>query len=392
MMNTKLIMTSIAISVVQIVNAASADVVDEQLMNTKWYKEYKSKYIQEHHIRVDPNKSPSSSDATTSPPAQSTKAPSAAKTPSYTFLTQLPSDYSKCGGVIFALRRKLSDLGLSGSCPTPYNDPSVNGALFSYGGDAVGHNQTWTVQGLATLLYSTNPILPRPYNAAEAPAYSLEGLTFGPYFQSNTILNSSKTKSSGNTEAFSYGALGGITYAPTSGIGLYHNFEFSLGGTTNTLTHVGSYSQMLQYVPVLDPIFWAPNRIGQLPLYWQFDPSLIAQFDQSSGHGKTGRLAFNNEYNSIRLGPQLMLKLTPNPNITEIDAGLLALERFSATVTYHWAYETVGDRALPLFSAEVDYTLDRDKHFAFSATYQRGNDEITGIYTNQYLLGLTGKM
>jgi hypothetical protein len=118
----------------------------------------------------------------------------------------------------------------------------------------------------------------------------------------------------------------------------------------------------------------------------RFEASLIGQFDQAEEHNKANRLAFNNQFDSVRVGPQLAVNLIPNTSAdTPYAKGL------SASLMYPWAYETIGDKALPLFTANINYTLDEAKHFALSATYQRGYDENTGIYMNQYLIGLAAK-
>jgi hypothetical protein len=185
--------------------------------------------------------------------------------------------------------------------------------------------------------------------------------------------------------------LGSAEFAPPHTIGLYHNFNFSAGGVSNDLTNVTAFNETIQYSPAWVEYYIARLfEVGTIPLYLQFDHSIIAKFDQAGEYNKAHKLLFNNEYNSVRLGPQIIVRLTPNKS--ETDTPFLELTRFSAFLTCHWAYEFVGDRALPLFGAEVDYTLDDAKHFALTATYQNGYDENTGIWKNQMLIGLTGKM
>jgi hypothetical protein len=341
------------------------------------------------------NSGPAAKGETSQAPAQSSAVTgaggNAAKTPpKYTFLYHAQNDLSPCAGLVFSLRRDLNELGVTGDCPQPFDAGGVKGALFSFGSDAVAHNETWTAQGLAAITYSTNPKLFYPSNPANAPGYSLEGLTFGPYFSTNTILNTAKSKLKSNTQVYNYGGLAGITFAPAYGIGLYNNFVFSVAGTSNDLTNVSSLDEMIQYAPVLAPYFWNVNPIGSFPIAWQFDPSLILQMDQAEERNKVNRLAFNNRYDSVRVGPQAMLKLTPYE--FQPSDNLLDLGRLSLSLSYFWAYETIGDKSLPLFNASLDYKLDKDDHFEFTATYQRGYDQTTGIYMNQYLLGLSGKM
>jgi hypothetical protein len=349
-------------------------------------------YLEKHnpkelakYKKLNPPPTAKAAPASVQQPAAAAPKPPAG--PKYTFLSKTPNDLSPCGGVIFVLRRDMNDLGSSpDGCPTPFNSDGVKGALFSYGNDLSKHNGTWTAQGLAALLYNTEPRLD-----LNSPSYSLLGFNFGPFVGSNTVLNSAKSQSKSNTEVWNYGLIGSAEFAPPQGIGLYHNFNFSAGVVSNDLTNVSAFNQTIQYSPAWAAFYIArPFEVGTLPLYLQFDPSLISQFDQAIDHNKANRLSFNDQYTSYRLGPQMVVKLTPNKS--ETDTQFLALTRFSAFLTYHWAYETVGDRALPLFSAEVDYTLDEAKHFALTATYQKGYDENTGIWKNQMLIGLTGKM
>jgi hypothetical protein len=311
--------------------------------------------------------------------------PTPPKAPSYTYLFKNQNDLSSCGGLIVALRRDMSDLGLSNGCPKPFDANGVKGALLSYGGDAVKHNDTWTAQGLGALLYSTD-FHPDKLD----PAYQLQNMNFGLYGSTNTILNSAKSLIKNNTQVYTYGILGAVAFEPPHFIGLYHNFNFSAGGVSNDITNVIAYNETIQYTPSWEQ-YWIdyPIPIGSLPLTAQFDPSLLLQFDQAGAHSKADRLAFNNQFNSTRVGPQLILSLTPN---TSANTPFIEFKRLSASISYHWAYETIGDRALPLFTANVSYTLDDAKHFQLSASYQRGYDENTGIYMNQYLVGLTGKL
>jgi hypothetical protein len=108
--------------------------------------------------------------------ARQTKAtqPTPAKAPSYTYLFKNQNDLSSCGGLIVALRRDMSDLGLSNGCPKPFDANGVTGALLSYGSDAVKHNDTWTAQGLGALLYSTDL-----HHDKLDPAYQLQNMSLG---------------------------------------------------------------------------------------------------------------------------------------------------------------------------------------------------------------------
>lgn len=308
-----------------------------------------------------------------------------AKKNDYTYLIQTKNSTSGCGGLVVALRRDMNDLGVS-PCPTAITDSSVKGALVSYGGDAVKHNNTWTTQALGALVYNWQGFDPK--NTAIQPLYVSTGL----YASTSTILNSSSNFTKNNTEVFTYGLLGHVGFAPPlSGVlhNLYNNFGLSIGGVSNDISHKIAYNETLQYLPVSSDLgISQPIPISTLPLTIQYQPILIAQFDQAGQSNKESRLAFNNQYESVRIGPQIAVTLVPNPSQ---NTPYSFLQNLSASVTYHWAYETVGDKALPLFTANLSYALDPDKHFAVSASYQRGNDENTGIYLNQFLVGLTAK-
>jgi hypothetical protein len=269
----------------------------------------------------------------------------------------------------------MNDLGLSDGCPKAYDANGVKGALLSYGGDAVKHNDTWTAQALGALLYSTDFRGDKEY-----PAYQIQNMNVGIYASTNTILNSSKSLQKNDTQVYTYGFLGAIAFEPPHFIGLYHNFNVNIGGVTNDVTNTVDYNETIQYSPSWEEFGIAyPSQVGSLPLSFQFDPSFLFQSDQAGERSKVNRLAFNNEYDSIRVGPQFIFSLKPN---TSADTPFIALKQLSASLTYHWAYETIGDRRLSLFGLNVDYTLDEAKHFALSASYQRGNDENTGIYMN----------
>jgi hypothetical protein len=183
-----------------------------------------------------------------------------AKTPSYTYIFQTKDSTSPCGGLVFALRRDMSDLGLS-ECPTPFDSGSVKGALFSYGGDAVKHNNTFTAQALGALNYSWEGF--DPNNHFFQPIYTSAGI----YGSTNTILNSSKSLTKNDTEVYTYGLLGSLGIAPPNR-GLYQNFTFSAGGVSNDVTYTNAFSEAIRYTTAWGDLWLAkPIPINPLPLF-----------------------------------------------------------------------------------------------------------------------------
>jgi hypothetical protein len=122
-----------------------------------------------------------------------------------------------------------------------------------------------------------------------------------------------------------------------------------------------------------------------IPIITRFDPDLVARYDGITGQGQI--LAFNNMRDSLRLGPEFALTILPDPGYV---SG--ALSRFSALLGYNVWYETYSRKRLTWFTSSLNYNIDEAGNFGIQGSYNTGQDENTGKWTNIYKIGLSGKI
>jgi hypothetical protein len=121
---------------------------------------------------------------------------------------------------------------------------------------------------------------------------------------------------------------------------------------------------------------------GALPVIFRIDPSLLVQYARLVGGTKP--LAFNDMNEALRVGPQVRLGIYGGTSEF--------WSHFFGSVTYHWAYETNSGRELSWFDASLTYNIDKAGNFGITGSYQKGNDENTGKWTDIYKISLTGKI
>ena len=308
----------------------------------------------------------------------------------YTFLSRDESDLNGCGGLIFALRQDLADLGADsygGGCPKAYSK-SLKGAIFSFEDDRIAGNKIWNAKGLAALMFNKyfNPV-----SGANDSTYQLFSMSIGGYAGTNTVLNSSVAKAKSNSEIFNYGGAVELAFGPTMGNGTTWNVNGYLGGATNALTNVSNIDSGLEIVPV----FYLPgSNLGlNVPydfknssLWVRLDASGLFQYDQTTD--TKNMLAFNGRQTAERVGWKLALNVG---GTISASTPILSLDRLGGSVGYHWAYDLVSGRPIDLFSSNLSYGLDADHHFAITASYEKGHEETTGTLLDQYLIGLAAK-
>jgi hypothetical protein len=89
----------------------------------------------------------------------------------------------------------------------------------------------------------------------------------------------------------------------------------------------------------------------------------------------------------LRLGPELGLLILPDPGYVSGP-----LSRFSALVGYNIWYETYSKKRITWFTSSLTYNLDEDGNFGLQGTYNTGQDENVGKWTNIYTIGLSFKI
>ncbi len=303
--------------------------------------------------------------------------PKEANPAGFTFIYRDPNPnvkQSDCEGAIFLLRQDWNDIGFG--CPDTAD--KATGASITYTNDRVQRNSVWAIDGTAAVLYSAN--FPTFQDKS-----SISYFAIGAYTTVNKLSNSLISKSKTNVDTLAYGGLIEFELATPADVGWRHFYELRGGGVTDNLMNTSAVSLAAEYHPVYFP--WYLNRPFEpfsLPFNVNIDPSLLLEYDSITGSGQT--LAFNNNKQSLRIGPQISLKIFPLNGST----GLFS--RLSGAIAYHWAEETYTRRPLDWLSTSLSYKLDDAGYFKLTASYKHGHDEITGALTNLYKMGLTGAL
>jgi hypothetical protein len=304
--------------------------------------------------------------------ALAAKAPPAASPGSPAPKTDTPNSIlGGCPGLGFTLRKSWTDIDY-GTCPTEVD--KATGAMLSYSGDQIKHNDAWSAQGTAALIYA--PVANGPFAT-------------GVYTSVNKLTNSSKTLASSDIDTLGYGAF--IQYAvDSSSANAYamNYFRLRAGVVDDNVKATTNANIVAEWMPVYDdgtiklhnPI---PIPIpGTLALF-RIDPEIQAQYINVTGKSLTS--AFNNRTEALPVGPQV--KLTLYPGTSEF------WSHFVTSLTYWEAYEVYSARAVSWLDASFTYNLDTAGHLGLTLSYQKGNNvETAGTLTNIYTISLTGKI
>jgi hypothetical protein len=318
-------------------------------------------------------------------PTLKTAAPSTTKQPDA--ITQLiesnehkaPSErqYSPCAGWVFLLRQDWKDVGNAAGAACPGPAANAQGAQISFANDRAANNRVATINGTAAVLYNSI--------TGDVPAPLPYAVSFGAYTTVDDVSNSATSQLKSNIDTLAYGGLLNLGYTTSTG----GNFFMLRGGIVEDyIKNTTAGNAVLDWSPVNNQLYihypYHFASIG-LPIITRFDFDLVARFDSTTG--KNQILAFNNMQDSLRLGPELALNIVPDPGYV---SG--ALSRFSALFGYNVWYETYSKKQLNWFTSSLVYNIDDAGNFGIKGTYNRGQDENTGKWTNIYKIGLSGKI
>ena len=284
-----------------------------------------------------------------------------------------PEVINPCTGFKLVLRQDWSDIGLL-NCPDPTDD--AKGAEVSYAHDRVANNSVWNLRGTAGVFYSSLLDAPGAYHK-----------TFGAYVTANRVFNSSAAFVKGDSDKIGFGGAMEIgIQTETAGT---HYFRLRGGAVEDRLKNTSSVNITGEWIPVYDRgdiHINSPYRPfnATAPFIFEFIPTVLVQYAAVSGKNQT--LDFNDRAHALRIGPQVMLRVSPLPGVEGF------FSRLRGSVTYHWAYETYTSKGISWLDSALTYNIDDDGQFAIKASYKKGRDEDTGTLTDIYRLALTGKI
>jgi hypothetical protein len=284
--------------------------------------------------------------------------------------------YSTCPGFSVLLRQSWSDFNNVAGFECAADTAGAQGAQISYSDDRISNNRQVAIQGTAAVLY--NSVTGNPPSDLIPYATS-----FGAYVSANDLTNSAKTQIKSNKDSTSYGGVLELGFISPGGS---NTFRILGGGSDDNLAHTTSGNAVVEWYPVYYPLY-IHTPISQpagLPIILRFDPDVAARYDGATGANQI--VPYNNRQESMRLGPELSLKLLPYPTAPAFLANL------SALVEYDWYYESYTRKDLNWFTSSVTYNLDAQGHVGITGKYERGRDAQTGASTNFYTVGLSGKL
>jgi hypothetical protein len=273
------------------------------------------------------------------------------------------------------LRSTWSDVGLLAN---PIEAQKAAGATIAFTQDYAAANKNWTAQGVIAAGYSNI--------APFTPGVTAGGWfdrTVAIYVQDNANYNTNAKLTSKNSDSRTAGLVGELGYVDMSG----NNYQFlrlTPSVTQDAIKNTTSVAVMGEYIPAFQGLWDTFGYFGG-NINAQIDPELKVQY--ASTTDPKNPLAFSGKLQSLRVGPEVTLIVQPftmgnNP----------FLDRIALNVTFHPWYDPYANRAEYWWTNALVYNLTTDGNFAVSVKYNRGLDENSGQMTNQYILGLSGKL
>ena len=272
------------------------------------------------------------------------------------------------------LRSTWSDVGILAN---PIEAQKAAGATIAFTQNYVGANRNWTAQGVAAVGYSNIT----PFTPGVTGGWFDK--TVAVYVQDNSNYNTNAKLTSKNSDTRTAGLAGELGYVDLSGNN-YQFFRVTPSVTQDAIKGTTSVAIMGEYIPAFQGLWDNFGYFGG-NINAQVDPDLKVQY--ASTTDTKNPLAFSEKSQSLRIGPEVTLIVQPYTAGTNP-----FLDRIALNVTYHPWYDTYAKHAAYWWTNALVYNLTTDGNFAVSAKYNRGLDENSGEMTNQYIIGLSGKL
>jgi len=288
---------------------------------------------------------------------------------------------------VFILRQKFDQVS-SFAFPGE-GDEDATGALFSYGRDNVIHNNVWTAQGVAAVMFGQSyPSL----NQESQRFASRVSYAAGPYVQFDKLSNSNASQQKSNLDNLSPGLMGEL--------GL-QNMSIGNAAVTNYLRLKGYVNADFEGIAKSwnvagewQPVSNAPGFTVNAPLPVDFlhatvTPMFKVQAIYSGILGNTTQPIFAHHNEAFRVGPNVGLLFAP----VKLGAYWPAqLQNMSLTVSYSLLQDLMSPATYNLFDASFTYFTDDNKTVGLTLSYERGQVQQTGASSDTFLAGLSLKL
>lgn len=273
------------------------------------------------------------------------------------------------------LRQDFTDVWLFGKDPGAADAvAAAKGATFNYTSDAIAHNDSWAVHGMAALVFNYDG----DYGAAGLPG--VLGLAFAPYVTIDRLKNSSPKLVKSDSDTITAGGSGEIGLDMLGG---QHYFRARGAAVSDKIADTTSGNAVLEWIPVYPKtIIGSPSAIPlPYPIIYRFSPELKARYDALPS--KTNPAV--KEY-SWRAGPQatLVYQLFQRAPVPDF------LRRLHGQTSYIWLASDDG-RYYRWFETSLTYNIDDAGHIGLTGSYKKGDVEDTAKSVDIYSLGLSVK-
>jgi hypothetical protein len=272
------------------------------------------------------------------------------------------------------LRSTWSDVGILAN---PIEAQKAAGATIAFTQDYVAANRNWAAQAVAAAGYSNIS----PFTPGVTGGWFDK--TVAVYVQDNSNYNTNAKLTSKNSDTRTAGLAGELGYVDLSGNN-YQFFRVTPSVTQDAIKGTTSVAVMGEYIPAFQGLWDNFGYFGG-NINAQIDPELKVQY--ASTTNTKNPLAFSGKSQSLRIGPEATLIIQPYTAGTNP-----FLDRIALNVTFHPWYDTYWNHASYWWTNALVYNLTTDGNVAMSVKYNRGLDENSGVMTNQYIVGLSGKL
>lgn len=286
------------------------------------------------------------------------------------------------------VRNSWTDIGVLGaSCLQPPSDSGTfvidksgsKGASASFTRDYAGNNKSWAAQGIVAEVYAScdTSHITRDSNDTGTVLEK----SFAIYGEINSDYNSNAViAKKSNVDTRTAGLSGEIAYEYGATLNVFRvipNVVF------DNIKNTTAAAVKAQYLPMSDGL-WANQGIPGLPYTISFNPALDLQYTSAMEHSQP--LQFSGKDQSLRIGPELSLIVTPIYSPNNFFSHIGMNETF-----YPW-YEAYTGHGSYWWANSIFYNFTQDGSIALNLSYNRGLDQNSGTMTNQYVLSLTGKI
>ncbi len=267
----------------------------------------------------------------------------------------------------FLVRDSSEDIGV---WQRPKKLALASGAQFGFASDAAAANQSWSAQGVTTAVYSWLE------NSKDFQSGVL-GFALAPWVSFNRLTNSNTAPSfqSKQTDVLSFGGTTELGYRPSPLIDHYFRLKGSLN--TNFEFNVRSWSMTGEWQPVSNQFHLsAPVFLGQA-FTLQIDPIARVQTIQRLNGSLDPIFAQHNQV--WRAGP-----------VVSYDDGFLPkfLQNAALNLSYSALFDTYTGKDYYFLNTSLTIPFDKDGHVGAKLSYQRGYNDPTAIWIDQFLVGL----